>query len=447
MKEQVNIDQLFQKAKTQPVARSFEKTKNEFLKHLSADVNTPPSDGKGSFFTLKNVIIMISSILTISIAAILLLPPEINNKPTKEAIEKIQPTEEVQEVEFVIEENEIPKTKEFIWPVLDPKSIESIQSFQPIELIVPKKEKAKSKKIVNPIAYSQYKYYPKLTAEEIEANHKQKKKMIKSLSKFDKKSYAYIPAGSFDYNGKTISIQALYMQVYEVTNLEYRTFLFDLLIQGKKDDFDIAKPEQEKWSTLTKQGKNEYEEYYFSHAAYDNYPVVNISREAAEMYCFWLSNETNATLKDDEKINDVRIPTRIEWVKAASNEGQYSDYPWGNGSAQNNEGQYLANYKIPAEEYAKLDPTSRVDLKGNPKDLTAPVKSYYPNTLGLYNLSGNVAEMVYEDYASKNNPGTAGGSWLNSEDEIKINGTDTYKGVTSGHPGIGFRIVVTHLNF
>ena len=447
MKEQVNIDQLFQKAKTQPVARSFEKTKNEFLKHLSADVNTPPSDGKGSFFTLKNVIIMISSILTISIAAILLLPTEINNKPTKEAIEKTKSAEEVQEVEFIIEENEIPKNKELIWPVLETKSIESVQYFEQIELIIRKKEKAKSKKIVNPIAYSQDKFYPKLTAEEIEANHKQKKKMIKSLSKFDKKLYAYIPSGSFDYNSKTISIQAFYMQVYEVTNLEYRTFLFDLLIQGKKAEFDIAKPEQEKWSTLTKQGKNAYEEYYFSHTAYDNYPVVNISREAAEMYCFWLSNETNATLKDDEKINDVRIPTRSEWVKAASNEGQYFDYPWGNGSTQNNEGEYLANYKIPEEEYATLDSTSRVDLKGNPKDLTAPVKSYYPNTIGLYNLSGNVAEMVYEDNASKNNPGTAGGSWLNSEVEIKISGTDPYKGVTSGHPGIGFRIVVAHLNF
>ena len=66
MKEQVNIDQLFQKAKTQPVAVSFEKTKNEFLKSLSAEGKTPPTDGKGSFFTLKNVIIMISSISAIS---------------------------------------------------------------------------------------------------------------------------------------------------------------------------------------------------------------------------------------------------------------------------------------------------------------------------------------------------------------------------------------------
>ena len=69
------------------------------------------------------------------------------------------------------------------------------------------------------------------------------------------------------------------MQTTEVTNLEYRTFLFDLLIQGKKDEFLKAKPDQAMW---TKEYKYAFlkpmEEHYFSHAAYDEYPVVAISR-------------------------------------------------------------------------------------------------------------------------------------------------------------------------
>ena len=34
-------------------------------------------------------------------------------------------------------------------------------------------------------------------------------------------------------------------------------------------------------------------EHYFSHPAYDNYPVVAISREGAELYCKWLTKEAN----------------------------------------------------------------------------------------------------------------------------------------------------------
>jgi formylglycine-generating enzyme required for sulfatase activity len=442
MKEQVNIDQLFQKAKTQPVARSFEKTKNEFLKHLSADVNTPPSDGKGSFFTLKNVIIMISSILTISIAAILLLPTEINNKPTKEAIEKIQPTEEVQEVEFVIEETEVKKSKAFVWPVLETQSLQPIQSFQPREItspIVLRKITREKKTPVN----SNYKYYPKLTEQEIADNNKQKKKMVKALAKFDKKQYIFSRSGSFNYQGETVSLQAFFIQSNEVTNLEYRTFLFDLLIQDRKAEFDIAKPEQENWTRLLTGDTESMEEQYFSHEAFNEYPVCNVTRAGAEIYCIWLTKAVNATLGDNEKMNDVRIPTRSEWVFAASGEGKFLPFPWAGNKPTNEDGCFLANFS-PNPTNSEMSNENALAQDG--AMFTAKTGTYNPER-GMYNLSGNVAEMVYEDYASKNNPGTAGGSWLNSEDEIKINGTDTYKGVTSGHPGIGFRIVVTHLNF
>ncbi len=451
MNKQTHIDQLFQKAKTQPVAISFETTKNEFLKHISTNSGKPNSTGNSALFNLKNLIIMFATVGIISSMIFLIYSPNASTTPLeknhqKEVKQESQTTPEQDEVQFVIKEEEVPKSSKFVWPEMKTKSSMPIQSYRPKELLTPVVMQQKEKTPLKKTAYPSNKFYPKLTPEEIEANHKQKKKMTKALSKFDKKQYSYIPSGSFDYNGKTISIQAFYMQACEVTNLEYRTFLFDLLIQGKKAEFDIAKPEQEKWSTLTTQGKNAYEEYYFSHPAYDNFPVVNISRKGAEMFCAWLSNETNATLKDDEKINDVRIPTRSEWAKVASSEGQYSNFPWGTESTRNTEGQYLANYKMSAEEYARIDSTSSINLKANSKDLTAPVKSYNPNENGVYNLCGNVAEMVYEDYGTKSNPGTAGGSWLNSEAELKINGPDPYDGVVEGHPGIGFRVVITYMN-
>lgn len=458
MKEQLNIDQLFQKAKTQPVAVSFETTKNQFLKHLSAGGKTPPTDGKGTFFTLKNVIIMISSILTISIAAVLLFPRNESTKPTKEIIETIQSTEEIQEVEFVIEEAEVSKTNAFTWPVLETKSIESVQSFRPIELILPVKVKEKPKKYVNPTSNYPYNFYPKLTEKEIADNHKQKKKMIKALAKFNIKHYLYVPSGSFEYEGQPTSVFAFYMQVNEVTNLEYRTFLFDLLIQGKKAQFDIAKPEQEKWTQLLGDGLKSMQNLYFSHEAFNEYPVCNVTRAGAEMYCEWLTQVTNATLDEEAKINNVRIPTRAEWYKAASNAGKQLPFPWEGGKITNETGCFLANYDAKS---TKTEATCIDSISSDGALLTAKTNTYNPSAWGFYNLSGNVAEMVYKserdfpinnttktmhspDRLDKSKPGTAGGSWLNSEAEIKLNGPDPYDGVIEGHPGIGFRVVITY---
>lgn len=439
MKEQVNIDQLFKKAKTQPVAQSFEKTKNEFLKSLSAGGKTTPTDGKGSFFTLKNVIIMISSISAISLAVILLLPSHEVTRKENHSEKEIQPVAQLEEIEFVIEEEEIKKSKEFVWPVLETQSLQPIESFRPREigsLIVLKR---KEKYVKAPVK-NEYKYYPKLTEQEIADNHKHKKKMVKALAKFDKKAYSYIPAGSFDYKGSVISVQSFWMQTNEVTNLEYRTFLFDLLIQNRKSEFDIAKPEQENWTQLLSGDMKSMEEQYFSHEAFNEYPVCNVTRAGAEMYCIWLTKAVNATL--EVKINDVRIPTRAEWFKAASDEGKQLPFPWAGNKSTNEDGCFLANYSPKAGTTGMTEENA---LAQDGAMFTARTSTYNPNGTGLYNISGNVAEMVYEDYNSKNSPGTAGGSWLSSEEEIKINGSDPYEGVTSGHPGIGFRVVITHL--
>ena len=131
---------------------------------------------------------------------------------------------------------------------------------------------------LDPIQKDEY-IFPKLTNEEIAANHKQKKQMLKALEKLDRKVYSFLVSGSFDFNGKMTSVQAFIIQKTEVSNLEYRTFLFDLLIQGRKDEFLKAKPDQAMWTKLLGEFNKPMEELYFSHAAYNDYPVVNGSRE------------------------------------------------------------------------------------------------------------------------------------------------------------------------
>jgi hypothetical protein len=149
--------------------------------------------------------------------------------------------------------------------------------------------------------------FPKLSEEEIVTNEKQKRTMLKALEKTDKNNYAFIPSGVLKNGDSTVSINAFYMQRKEVTNLEYRTFLFDLLIQDRKDDFLKAKPDQAQWTQMPGQSYNEpMEQQYFSHPAYNDYPVVNVSREGAELYCQWLFTEANAFLREKKKTRNSK---------------------------------------------------------------------------------------------------------------------------------------------
>lgn len=288
--------------------------------------------------------------------------------------------------------------------------------------------------------------FPKLTEEEIATTKKKKKSMLKALAKHDKDAYVFIPSGSFDYNGKQVSCQAFYMSTTEVTNFEYRTFLFDLLIQGRKDEFLKAKPDQSAWNKEFKNGAKAWEEHYFSHPAFNDYPVVNVSREGAELYCKWISQEVRKYVGDEKagQLNDVRLPVRAEWVKAASNEGKQLPYPWDGQYRRNSRGLFQANFTHDIVK-DQIDTTKfKEAIHYDNTDILAPSKSFWPNALGLYNMAGNAAEMVYEDM-HKNEPGTAGGSWRSYGDDIKIYAPDPYKGVTEGKPTIGFRVVSTYL--
>jgi formylglycine-generating enzyme required for sulfatase activity len=311
---------------------------------------------------------------------------------------------------------------------------------------------------MKPLKYARAYQLPVLSEEQKSANRKRKKKMVKAVNKFDKKEYAYVPSGSFDYHGTVISVQAFHMQTAEVSNIEYKTFLFDLLIQGRKDDFMKAKPDQTMWTKMFGEEMKPMQSLYFSSEAYDDYPVVNVSREGAEMYCIWLTLEANKVNKEknDPLINDLRIPVRSEWELAASESGKQAPFPWGGPLTQNEDGCFLANYD-PSLEGKLMDTTNCEGCDAicvNSSDgaaMTAKTKTYLANEYGFYNMSGNAAEMVYGSYEIsdgklvKKDPGTAGGGWMSTFDSLKISGKDEHDGLTTAHPNVGFRVVTTYL--
>ena len=126
-----------------------------------------------------------------------------------------------------------------------------------------------------------------------------------------------------------------------------------------------------------------YTNDYYSHTAYDDYPVVGVSWKQAVAFTKWRTQEMNKFLRANKQqaSPDFRLPTESEWEYAARGGQDLSPYPWGGPYTRNNKGCFLANFKPLRGNYV---------ADGGLK--TVKVASYNPNGYGLYDMSGNVAE-------------------------------------------------------
>jgi formylglycine-generating enzyme required for sulfatase activity len=274
------------------------------------------------------------------------------------------------------------------------------------------------------------------------------------------KNLAAIPAGSFNHSppdhdvsfdtilSRTITVAAFHISKFEVTNGQYLLFVNDLLVQGKKAEYNKALPDTMVWRE--KLAYNEpYVEYYFRHPAYREYPVVGVTHEQAMMYCSWLTEKYRSDPKRKHKNAVFKLPTREHWEYAARGDMKGSPFPWGGPYMQNAKGQMLANFMRidqaslvrgdkPGEfKYASDQHGMGVAGKLNDNaDVTAPVKSYFPNNYGLYNMSGNVEELVREKGISR------GGSWADTGYYLRVSIEETYTDTNATSSQRGFRFIM-----
>jgi formylglycine-generating enzyme required for sulfatase activity len=320
-----------------------------------------------------------------------------------------------------------------------------------------------------------YEDIPTLSEIEKKQTAKDKLKMLKDIANPKKRIYGYVPMSTTIVNGVSVSVQAFYIKNSEVTNLEYRTFLNDLLIQGKYEDYLTAVPVKDGWK---KAGVPELETVYFSSIKYNEFPVVNISRKGAELYCNWLTHSLNEAIdkkiikmtKESERINDVRLPYNVEWICAAraGKDSLNIKYPWEfvTKNVYNSRGCYLCNFNYEiSKDHLKQAEECPYQWNGKLKQggfhrsiittagiaidtlLTAPVYSYNPSDYGQYCMMGNVSEMVWEwktDGETKKGAALAlGGNWNSDVNNVMIEAPEQYKGLVEASAMIGFRPVFT----
>jgi len=186
-----------------------------------------------------------------------------------------------------------------------------------------------------------------------------------------------------------------------------------------------------------------------------NHPVVNVSWDDAQAYCTWLS---------DQEGQKYRLPTDHEW-SCAVGIGRQEDpnqspesksmkiadvFPWGRGKPEAGAGNYMGQEWNTAAGHAgakmlelKEDWTLIPDYNDGVL-FTAAVASYKPNSLGIFDLGGNVWEWCRDKFKPDSDEWLVlrGGGWRNYHKDPLLSSLRRRGGHGTRHDYYGFRVVL-----
>jgi formylglycine-generating enzyme required for sulfatase activity len=154
---------------------------------------------------------------------------------------------------------------------------------------------------------------------------------------------------------------------------------------------------------------------------YENHPMTNVSWFGAWGYCGY---------------NSYRLPTELEWEKAARGSTDNRPFPWGEEIALNNSNYYAS--RDPFEEMSSYGSrTTPVGFfNGQNYDGYQTINSASP--YGLYDMSGNVWQWTGNIYEGQHYRYLRGGSKDTYDMDLRLwvrnNSTPTYFS-----PDVGFR--------
>lgn len=203
----------------------------------------------------------------------------------------------------------------------------------------------------------------------------------------------------------------------EVTNSQYKKFLNELAA-GNPQKHAACVVDTGVWRKYPF-GDSVLSRHYWQHAAFQPYPVVGISWQAANEYCNWLSSKT-------EKYQ-FRLPTKQEWqLLVAKPDSRGFDFCCPNG--------YDSVVKMYCFNFWVVNEAADSARDGGYFAVRAD--AYWPNSYGIYNLHGNVAEMTSDSTVCK------GGGWNDTFDGCSMFSNKSY---VLPSAEVGFRVVAVKI--
>lgn len=226
---------------------------------------------------------------------------------------------------------------------------------------------------------------------------------------------------------RTVTVASFFLDETEVTNVDYKEFLFNMKSRVSADSILKLQPNDRVWDGLLSYN-DVYATYYFNYPGFNFYPVAGVSWTQANVYARWRTIYVNELSREKNKLDsalsqsqliergavfpDYRLPNEAEWEYAAKAMigTQYMDenqengriYPWDGRGPRNpynikrksRQGDFLANFKRGRGDYAGIAGS----ISNDGDIIPTNVYNYPANDFGLYNMAGNMNEWVQDVY-------------------------------------------------
>lgn len=268
--------------------------------------------------------------------------------------------------------------------------------------------------------------------------------------------------GEWNNSPRRVTVASFYMDEHEVRNIDWLEYLnwLQRVFVSYPEVHRKALPDTLVWREQLAYNEPMVKNY-LRFPAYAEYPVVGVSWEQATEYCVWRTDRVNEQLlvekkvlahdpenqKDENNFNteaylagqytgtvkknykgsgkekrpvkwedgillpEYRLPTEAEWEYAAYGLiGNTKDermtnariYPWDGSwiryAEKKHRGRMMANFVRGKGDYMGIASQGKTSTANDGYGMPAPVKSFWPNDFGLYDMAGNVNEWVADVY-------------------------------------------------